>query len=373
LSWLLMEGSLLVLFLYFGSSAAAAVALMLLAIPLLTLPVNLYISKRIELIPEAAVNLKKGEAAAVCVQLYNPAIFPVFHVKCKLIAENQLNGQTALIQTVTWLPARKKQSAAVRIGSDYCGRIKLSVEDLRLYDCFGVFGLTKKCRTATHITVQPDTFEIDLVLNAAARFMDESDSYSQDKAGDDLSEIYQIREYVPGDSPRQVHWKLSNKFDRLIVKEPALPLTKRVLVFWERTGDSGDLRRIDAQAEVIVSLCKNLLDQSIPFTIGWNDTDRNLCVLHDVQDMDRFVAVVARLMRARGVKEGISGAELLVQTRPEALCSSMIYLAEEAQNQVFQMQNAGTVSVLLCGETPIDGARMFDPEHYEQQLSYIEL
>lgn len=373
ISWLILEGILLGFFLRFGSSGGILLAGLMLLLPLAGILLNMLTRRKLELSLETPLNLRKGESAAVSVVLTNGSRFPVFHVKCGILAENQLNGQKIRHEVVTWLPAGKKQRAQIQLGSDYCGRIKLSAERVQLYDCFGLIGINALCKGAAHITVQPDTFETLISLIPNARSLDDSDVYSQEKSGDDLTEIYQIREYVPGDSPRQVHWKLSNKFDRLIVKEPALPITRNVLVFWERSGESGNPDLIDAQAEAVVSVCRCLLDQSIQFTIGWNDTDRNLCILHEVQDMDKFVAVIARIMRARGAKDAVSGAQLLVQTRAEALCAHMIYIAEEPQSDVVQMQSEGNVSMLLCGTTAPDGALMFDAEHYEQQLAQIEL
>ncbi|MFR7744089.1 MAG: DUF58 domain-containing protein [Acutalibacteraceae bacterium] len=50
--------------------------------------------------------------------------------------------------------------------------------------------------------------------------------------------MFQIRDYVPGDSQRQIHWKLSHKYDKLIVKDPSLPITRSAAVFWERTEET---------------------------------------------------------------------------------------------------------------------------------------
>ena len=189
----------------------------------------------------------------------------------------------------------------------------------------------------------------------------------------DLTETYQIREYVPGDSIRQIHWKLSNKFDKLIVRDPGLPITRNVLVFWERTGESGDPDVIDAQAEVIISLCRSLMDSGIQFTIGWNDTDRNYCITHEIRDMDELVGVIPRLLRATGAKDTASGAALLIQTRPEALCAHMVYIAEEPQNEVMEMQRYGHVTMLVCGKEAPQGAILFNEEDYAQQLTQIEI
>lgn len=373
LGWLVLESILIGFFLYFGSSAALAIAIMMILVPLFSIPINLYIRKKLRVELSAGSIIKKGDQGSIKVKFDNPTLFPVLRSCCKLQSENQLNRQTQLIEIKTWFPARRIQQTMLQTGSNYCGRIRISVAQIRLYDCFGLIGIRCNCNAAGYMTVQPDTFEMNVNLIPTPDSIEDSEVYSQERPGADLTETYQIREYVPGDNPRQIHWKLTSKFDKLIVRDPALPITRNILIFWERTGETGNLKAIDAQAEILVSLCRSLLDQSIQFTVGWNDTDRNLCILQEIRDLDELVGMIPRILRATGAKEGMSGAELLLQTSGHALCAHMVYLAEEPQSSVVELQQFGHVSMLLCGNTPLEGALMFDTEHYEEQLTQIEL
>lgn len=373
LAWLVLEGLLVWFFLYYGSGPALALAAVMVFLPLVSLPVNLSLRKRLRVRVEAPASLRKGDDGSIAVILENPSLFPALRVRCKVTARNQLNGETHTQTVLTWVFPKKERRSSLRIGSEYCGRIRIRVDRMALYDCFGLIGVRCPCDAVTHMTVQPDTFAADVTLIPNPYSIEDSDMYSQDRPGADMAEPYQIREYVPGDSIRQIHWKLSGKFDKLIVRDPALPITRNVLVFWERTGDSGDPELLDAQAEAVISLCRGLLDSGIQFTIGWNDTDRNLCVLHEIHDMDELVGIIPRLLRATGVRNGIGGADLLLRTRPDVLCAHMVYIAEEPGSEIAQMQRFGHVTALLCGEKPLEGAVVFNAMDYRQQLSQIEL
>lgn len=373
LGWLMLEILCSGCFLYFGSSAALALGAVLVIVPLLSLPVNLYLMRKVKVKVSVEPNLRKGSCGNFTVVLENTTVFPVLRVQCILDVENQLNRQKQRFGQQTWLPAKGRQSFTLQAGSQYCGRVKINVSKVLLYDGFGLIGVRSKAEGRAYMTVQPETFEPEITMIPNVGNHDDSDVYSETKAGQDLSETFQIREYVPGDSPRQIHWKLSNKFDRLIVREPGLPIIQNVLVYWERSGESGDLDILDAQAEIIVSLCKRLLDASIQFTVGWNDTDRNLCVLHEIRDTDELVGMIPRLMRATGCGEGVSGAELLLQTGEHALCGHMVYLAENPARGAMELSRYGHVTMLLGGDTPADGARRFDAQHYKEQLTFIEI
>ena len=373
LGWAVLEGLLVWAFLYHGSGPALALALLMVLLPLIALPVHLYLKKHLTFALQANVSQRKGDEGTITLTVHNPTLLPALRIRCDLEVCNQLNRETHRMQIRTYALGRKKQINTLRLGSEYCGRIRIAVARVTLYDCFGLVGIRYQTDTLAHMTVQPDTFETTVTLVPNPASSDDSEVYSQERPGRDLTETYQIREYVPGDSIRQIHWKLSNKYDKLIVRDPALPITRNVLVFWERTGEDGDPDGIDAQAEVIVSLCRSLMDGGIQFQLGWNDTDRNLCILHEIRDMDELVGIIPRLLRATGRQSGVSGAALLLQTRPEALCAHMVYLAREPQSEVVEMQRYGHVTMLVCGEEAPEGAILFNEMDYPRQLTQIEI
>lgn len=373
LSWLVLEVLFCLLFLYYGSGAALVLAVIMVLIPVSSLACNIYLRKRLRVRIEAPAVLRKGDSGRILVTIQNPTWFSCPRICFDLEVSNQLNRQVHKEWVMSFALAKRTQRNPLRFSSEYCGRMRISVPQMVLYDCFGLVGISCSIKTLAHMVVQPDTFEPNVVLIPNPTGADDSDVYSQERSGSDLTETFQIREYVPGDSLRQIHWKLSSKFNKLIVREPGLPITRNVLVFWERTGERGDPDLIDAQAEVMISLCRSLLDSGIQYTIGWNDTDRNLCVLHEIRDMDELVGIIPRLLRATGCKDGVSGAQLLVQTRPDALCAHMVYLAEEPQPEVMEMQRYGNVAILACGDDAPEDAVLFNEEDFVQQLTQIEI
>lgn len=345
LGWLAAEVCLCALWVRFGSGTALALALALFLIPLLFLPLNLYLRKKIRLKLNAEPNLRKGVVGEVTVELENPMPFPT-ELICTLTIQNLLNGMVC----------REKlqfagQPMTSQVQSDYCGRLRVTVERAKLYDCFGLIGINVKCGEKCHITVQPDGFETSISLAETQGGMAESEQYSQYRGGPDLTETFQLREYIPGDSPRQIHWKLSGKLDKLIVREPCQPIVQDVLLFWERTCLEETPRSIDAQAEALVSIARALLEQDVRFRLGWNDVTENWCILHEIRELDDLIAVLPRLLSAQGGFEGSIGAALLMQTRPDALCSHMVYLASSPAPEVLDWQNFGKLTIVAPDET----------------------
>ena len=59
--------------------------------------------------------------------------------------------------------------------------------------------------------VYPRKVNLQVELSQMTIGAPKSEGMMQNRKGNDLSEIFDIREYVPGDDIRSIHWKLSSK------------------------------------------------------------------------------------------------------------------------------------------------------------------
>lgn len=373
MTWLLMELLLVGGGLYYEAPLALALAGMLVALPVLWLAADLYLRGKVRLTMTGGGSLHKGDWGQISVELENPTQLPVLLARVRICGDNQLNGRTARIFLTAGAGGGKRSNNSLSFLARYSGRICFRIEKVMLYDCFGLIGVPLPCQATAWATVQPDTFPMDVELVEDTDEAQESEVFSQDRPGNDPAEVYQLRDYVPGDSPKRVHWKLSGKFDRLIVRDPALPITRKVLIFWERTGDGMDAAATDAQAEVLVTLCRSLLEQEVGFFLAWNDVAQGRCLCREIRDLDEFVAALPKLLSAAGAVKGLSGAELLLQTRPDILCGHMVYLAREPQPGIMELCRQGRTTLLLCGNTPLEGAKCFDSGNYSRILAKIDI
>lgn len=365
IGWLLLTLGLLVLAVQTESPIALGLAAAMMLLPLICLPVNLRAAKRLKCAVKLPVNLRKGERGAAELSVQNPTCFPVCRLLCRVRLENQMNGETQSVQVGCGVWPKRSRTMKLTFDSPFCGRIRVNVESAKLYDCFGLIGVKANFDAHGACVVQPDTFLQTLVLSPAAAHIDDTEDYSAERPGYDLSEMFQIRDYVPGDSQRQIHWKLSHKYGKLIVKDPSLPITRSAAVFWERTENDPTCERTDAEAEIVVSVCRNLLSQSVQFTVGWNEVQTGRCVFHQIRDMDDLIGLLPRLFTAKAAK-GASGASLLLQELPAGSCSHLVYVAAERKAETDELSSIGRLTALICGE-------QFDEKDYAAQLSELEL
>lgn len=220
------------------------------------------------------------------------------------------------------------------------------------------------------MTVQPKGFVQSVYVSPDANCPDDSENYSPDRTGYDLAEVYALREYAPGDSLRQMHWKLSSKLDKLVVREPSLPVRRSVLVFWERTQTAAP-EQSDAQADVVVTACRSLLESGVQFTVCWNDAQEQQCVSQPVRSVDELTGLLPRLLSA-GTAQGESGAALFSRSSGEAVLSHILYITGRVPEDAAELGRFGRLTILSCGADAPE-AITFDAEHYAEQLSELEI
>ena len=343
-------------------------------LPFLQLAVNLHCRKTVRAVLRAPANAGKNEPFRVVLQIENPSRLPILAAGCGLEVKNLLTGASERVVRRTAILPRGRSEVALELSSDCCGRIRTELKSLRLYDCFWLIPV--RCGAGAHasVTVQPDTFPMEVRVLANVNSPEESEVYSQEKPGNDLTETFQIRDYREGDSIRQIHWKLSTKYDRLISRDPSLPVTRSVMVFWDRHAAQVSRTRQDAQAEVLVSLCRALLAAGVQFTLAWNEGGR--CILQRAAELDDLIALLPRLLSATARADGPDGAELYCRTETGSAFAHVVYIAEASPAALEQMTD-GAVTALICGDGGAAAEyavyRRFLPENCAETLAELEI
>ncbi len=226
--------------------------------------------------PEIAV--AKGEEAHYTLKLDYPFLFPCASVFLQVGYTRQLGRSD--------LKARPEEREQLRfpIGPcshmalhptvcfHHCGKIDIILEKVRVRDMLGLFQLPvlkhKKLKTKGSIYVMPKPVGLIWNVEESAELGADGNVYSLWKKGDDPSEIFQMREYQQGDRLRDVHWKLSLRQNKLMVKEYGLPLQFAVQFLLD-IGMKAQLEEMDRLLDTFASLTMALLQQDIPFSVTW--------------------------------------------------------------------------------------------------------
>lgn len=255
----------------FGNQAATLAVLSVSALlPLLSGIVTLVLSGKTtaELrLPQAG---RQGEPVKGTLAVRRKGCLPGGRVSGTLCCKNRLTGEISDIRLECRTGWKSPAETPFSFSSSHCGAVDVSVSQLAVQDIFGFFLRRMPPAGKKTVLLLPECFDIDVRLANETAASPEGEEYASGKAGDDASETYAIREFLPGDSLRSIHWKLSKKLDRLMVREYGLPVSDRVLLLFFPAG-SGALTagQLHAMAEVFLSLLYSLAVRGVSPTVGW--------------------------------------------------------------------------------------------------------
>lgn len=287
---------------------------------------------------------------------------PLGTVFCTLTLQNDLTGETASL----CVPL-SGQEAAFSFQALHCGRIRVRIARAHLTGLVPLLPLPAAAGREAKLTVLPETFAPEVHLRIPQAQVADSTDYAPDRRGNDPTEPYQLRDYAPGDSLRQIHWKLSGKLDHLVVREAGAPVLRTLLILWVKHGDAASL---DAQAEVVFSVCQSLCDQQQPFCLGW--TEAGGLQLREIGSMEEGLAQLPALLRAGAAELTLTGD---MQTHGGSGFGKILLISDGIPEAFEVFSGAAEPSLLLCTTTPIPTelpAVFFTPENYLTALRHLE-
>ncbi len=210
---------------------------------------------------------------------------PLFFARLEIV--NLLTGECRTLPLRCILRAGRAV-LPLTLAAAHSGVLELSLRDARLHDAFGVFSRRIVPPEPVRVTVRPARLPVQI---SADDFWRDSDRYSTQRAGTDPSETFRVRDYAPGDPVRQIHWKLSEKLDRTLVRDFGLPLGERVLLTLTPCPATPD--EVDEALDLLFSIGHALCTLALPCTVR---TPADVLTLHDADD---WAAFSERLLSAR--------------------------------------------------------------------------
>lgn len=354
--WALLALLLITLLVLTASGWLLTVALLMLLLPLLSWGANAYVRKHIRVFLSAPTTAAKRAAVDCTVRIHNEAILPVVRYFCKIEVVNDLTGEKETQTLVGGVGAKKQCSHSFLLQSEYCGRLYISVGAFSLMDYFGLLPMPAPVEADARVTVLPDLFAMDTELSARPASSDEGNA---DRRGEDRSEVFQMREYRPGDDVRQIHWKLSSKLDQLIYKEASMPESRSLLVFWDKRI-CGTPAQMDALAETVSSASHGLLQSGTQFCLCW--TERDELQLQDITDETTLLQAIPALVK------NVGSADCRLPDWKQF--SRILYFGLNPEEQ---LQNDDQVHFVLCSDREIPGATVFSASDYPETMQRLEV
>jgi len=306
----------------------------------------------------------------------NPGVMPVANAELEVVCENLRTGETDSTAIHTSPGPKSKRETDFEVLSGHAGRYRIHVADAVIWDPLMLASKKVKCEDARFMTVMPEIFETHLSYASDAAFL-ETDRSAESRRGVDPGDVRGIREYVPGDPVRNIHWKLSEKVDKMLVKELGNPITDQILVILGSAGErSSDPEALEVIASVYASLIHTLRQDSTSLTAAWTDALTGQAVFRKIANEDDLKTAADEYLASPAAMQGAFAS--IDRDLAETRYAHIVIVCGRVPTGLDAIANGCNVSVLLYGSEGSSSENNvqivgFGSKTYQEDLAGIEV
>lgn len=197
------------------------------------------------------------------------------------------------------LPLTSGQSNyTVKVPAEQCGELRFSCKRICVRDVLNLFNVQTALFAPVRTVIYPRRMKVQLLLSQASAGTPQPEGKMQNRKGNDPSEMFDLREYVPGDDVRSIHWKLSGKTDTLILRQASDPSLYNIVLLMdfgiEKNGEPTPLEELNAAAAVAAAVGTQLVQQHITFSAAV--PTRNGLKIYEVRTQKDFQQMLMHWM-----------------------------------------------------------------------------
>lgn len=200
-------------------------------------------------------------------------------IKIKLFIRNDFCGQNGkqkiLYSGTLKKPFYKKYNRL----SKHCGCVTITAKYAKIYDLTGIFFIPIKINSCVSCDIMPKRRKPSVLPDSSKISVL---GYKPKNGG--FSDYYELRQYQSGDSLKNIHWKLSSKYDDLIVREPSTPIYRQ---FYVRLLFTQNAETNDSILARFMYVCNYLNKNGAPCLVF--NSDREISSISDFTELKGFI------------------------------------------------------------------------------------
>ena len=371
--YLLLLLALLLLNLYLNNVYSLLLLLTAVAVPLFSVLFSRLSKDAVSLTLSAPDLVEEHRPAEFVATLENKSVFPAAAVRGLLMVQNGLTGTTVQKRIRASVAGKATRPIHFRVEDAEVGKLFATVTDFRTQDLFGLMSWPVEHVAAAELLVPPPDVPAEVLMLEALETTGESVRYSENERGTDVSELFDIRDYVPGDEIRAIHWKLSAKQDTPILREFSQPLNYSVILLVELAAASADA--LQACVTYASSLSKGLLEAGVLHTIVWFDRAADEYCDCNITSLEEQALAELRLCASGCHESGDASLVRFLDTGGIDPTSTLIYLTTSLESDLILRATADMPVhvVLVGGDESIDPLGGFPVEYLPERSKDAEL
>lgn len=217
----------------------------------------------------------------------------------------------------------------IKLVPDECGEVAFRCRYIYIIDVLKLFRVKAKKFNDVSMIIYPKLMNVNIEFSDVLLGQSEKDGDMQNRKGNDPSEIYDIREYAREDDMRSIHWKLTGKMDKLMIKEASEPSHYDVVIIPDFAHYNGDVKasrdELNAAVAITAAVAEQLVTKGIKFC-AMIPAEQGLSELYIATHQD-YQKMLAYSMCYRILEQSGSGLEYFITEHKEQMCTRLIIVS----------------------------------------------
>ena len=311
----------------------------LLLVPIVLFIMTVYTSRRLKIGFIDKQNTA-GRSAKLPIKLRvdNRSKLPCPNLLIEIEYCNMLDGKKSVMKINTPVYPKESQIMTLTVSGIHCGTVNFRIKRCKMSDFLKLFTLKLKrsCYDITDtqctLTILPEYIPLENPISNYSDMGLETDEFSKTQKGDDPSEIFDIRDYVDGDKLNRIHWKLSAKQDKTMVKDYSLPISNSILIMLDLVkpkNSTDELARFDTLLETVASFSNYLLENAVPHRIYFYNNANGRSIELNITDEETHSTMLGMLLQAQLSDKPDLALQDYINTDERFRCGHLMYISTE--------------------------------------------
>ncbi|MBQ8118892.1 MAG: DUF58 domain-containing protein [Lachnospiraceae bacterium] len=197
-----------------------------------------------------------------------------------------------------WLAPMRGCEIRQALDSRYAGRIETRILAFAVYDLFHLFCLTGCAVKDSGVVAYPTQIPApdDEIYSCVDGFPREDESKQR---GTEYNPDYEIREYIPGDELKNIHWKLTAKQNKLMVRERLKSGKQKVSLVLPLTDAK---QENDELMDALAYLGQLFLEKEYPVQLYWTGAGNDLQSRY-IAEQGELEAAIGQILSGNGKRQ----------------------------------------------------------------------
>lgn len=275
---------------YYGGNISYAIFYLCILTPAVSMLYTVYVYIRFKLYQSMDNYLVvKGDWLPYSFVIANEDYITFHNIRVNFIRDKSTIEASNNMIEFSLLP-NESEKFETRIRCNYRGEYYVGVESIVITDYLDLFNITYPIQTKLKVYVMPRVIPLEKLGIAPNEIDVKNPLQFSNKDEEELD--FEVRNYNPGDSMKQIHWKATARLQELISRKYQYrPRAKSILLMDLMKIDENDLLITITEDKIIESIlayANFYKNRSIPYRIMYDSSGKKEIDIERAEDFDAF-------------------------------------------------------------------------------------